>query len=131
MGHVIGIDLGTQSVKVAMVGADGVVEASATRPYAVHSAHPGWAESDPEAWLDAALDAANEVLAVAGARPVGIGLSGQMHGVVLCERVVHLCVEPLPGLTRAVPRRQHASPMYSGSANWRDWVPRPSLASPA
>ncbi|MFZ9987568.1 MAG: xylulokinase [Candidatus Nanopelagicales bacterium] len=85
MGHVIGIDLGTQSVKVAMVGADGVVEASATRPYAVHSAHPGWAESDPEAWLDAALDAANEVLAVAGARPVGIGLSGQMHGVVLCD----------------------------------------------
>lgn len=85
MGHVIGIDLGTQSVKVAIVGVDGVVEASATRPYAVHSAHQGWAESDPDAWLDASLDAAQEVLDATGARPAAIGLSGQMHGVVLCD----------------------------------------------
>jgi len=85
MGHVIGIDLGTQSVKVAIVDSEGSVQASAVRPYAVESASPGWAQSDPQAWLAAALDAAAEVLGRSTAEPVAVGLSGQMHGVVLCD----------------------------------------------
>ena len=85
MRRVVGIDLGTQSVKVAVVSADGAVDSSAVRPYPVDSARPGWAETDPQAWLDAALDAAREALAGSDATPDAIGLSGQMHGVVLCE----------------------------------------------
>jgi xylulokinase len=88
MGHVIGIDLGTMSVKVALVAETGTVIASAVRPYAVESSRPGWAESDPRTWLVAAMDAASEVLsteALGGARPAAVGLSGQMHGVVLCS----------------------------------------------
>ena len=85
MGHVIGIDLGTQSVKVALVDPEGRVEASAVRGYAVESVRPGWAESDPGAWLAGAVDAAQEVLAQSSASPIAIGLSGQMHGVVLCD----------------------------------------------
>lgn len=85
MGHVMGIDLGTQSLKAAMVGADGTVRSSAVRPYAVHSVEAGWAESDPMAWLRAALDAAAEVIEASGEQPAALGLSGQMHGVVLCS----------------------------------------------
>lgn len=85
MGHVVGIDLGTQSVKAALVAPDGQVVASAVRPYAVQSAHPGWAETDPREWHAAALDAAAEVVAGAGEVPIAVGLSGQMHGVVLCD----------------------------------------------
>ena len=85
MRRVVGIDLGTQSVKVAVVDPGGDVVSSAVRPYAVDSVRPGWAETDPQAWLTAALDAAREALAGADAPPDAIGLSGQMHGVVLCE----------------------------------------------
>ena len=82
---VMGIDLGTQSVKAVVVDDAGSVVASASRPYAVSSPQPGWAESDPAAWESAALDAAHEVVSRVGERPVAIGLSGQMHGVVLCD----------------------------------------------
>jgi len=85
MRRVVGIDLGTQSVKVAVVAADGAVQSSAVRPYPVDSARPGWAETAPQAWLDAALDAAREALAGSDTPPDAIGLSGQMHGVVLCD----------------------------------------------
>ena len=85
---ILGIDLGTQSVKVAAVeeGPDGTrVLSSATRPYPVLSPRPGWAESDPSAWLSATSDAAQEVLDGLVERPQAVGLSGQMHGVVLCD----------------------------------------------
>ena len=87
---VLGIDLGTQSVKVAAVeatrdGRDATVVASASRPYPVDSPHPGWAQSDPQAWLAAVSDAAAEVLDRIGDSPVALGLSGQMHGVVLTD----------------------------------------------
>ena len=85
MRSVIGIDLGTQSVKAACVSSDGVVLSSAVRPYAVAAARPGWAETDPHAWLAAAVDAASEARDAADAVPVAVGLSGQMHGVVLCD----------------------------------------------
>ena len=81
----VGIDLGTQSVKVAAVDDDGRVVAAATRPYAVTSPYPGWAESDPAAWLSATVDAADDVVAALGQAPDVVGLSGQMHGVVLCD----------------------------------------------
>ena len=83
MGSVLGIDLGTQSVKVAAVADDGRVLSGSVRAYAVESPHAGWAESDPMAWLDAALDAAGDIADADGASC--IGLSGQMHGVVLCD----------------------------------------------
>ena len=81
---VVGIDLGTQSVKVAAVDDEGRVMSSATRPYAVTSPHPGWAETDPAAWLAATVDAADEVMAGLAQAPDAVGLSGQMHGVVAC-----------------------------------------------
>lgn len=81
----LGIDLGTQSVKVAAVDQAGHLLASASRPYAVQSPQPGWAESDPQAWLSATVDAAREVLDRMPERPLAVGLSGQMHGVVLCD----------------------------------------------
>ena len=81
---VVGIDLGTQSVKVAAVDDEGRVMSSATRPYAVTSPHPGWAETDPAEWLAATVDAADEVMAGLAQAPDAVGLSGQMHGVVAC-----------------------------------------------
>ncbi len=82
---VLGIDLGTQSVKVVGVDADGQILASATRPYRVDAPHQGWAESDPRGWLAACEEAAAAVIDGLPQPPTAVGLSGQMHGVVLCD----------------------------------------------
>ncbi len=82
---VLGIDLGTSSVKVVLSDPAGTVLAQASRDYPVDRRHPGWAETDPADWWRAIRTAVTEVLAAhPGADPAGIGLSGQMHGVVLC-----------------------------------------------
>jgi len=79
----LGIDLGTSSVKVAVVGEDGSVKEVATAAYAMSSPRPGWAETDPEAWWLAARKAVAG-LSVEHLRAIdAIGLAGQMHGVVL------------------------------------------------
>ncbi len=81
----LGIDLGTGSVKAALIDDDGTILAKASRPYAVTAPHAGWAESDPAEWLEATLDVTRRVLAESGATPTSVGFSGQMHGVVLAD----------------------------------------------
>jgi xylulokinase len=83
---VLGIDLGTSGVKVVLTDRSGGVLADSGREYTVDRPHPGWAESDPAAWWSAIRDAVTDVLGQRpAATPVGIGLSGQMHGVVLID----------------------------------------------
>ena len=77
----LGIDLGTLSVKAQLFGAEGEILGEGRAPYPLHTPHEGWAESDPQAWWDATFSAVREAV---GRRTVrGVGLSGQMHGVVL------------------------------------------------
>jgi xylulokinase len=81
----LGIDLGTGSVKAALVDDGGIVLASASRTYPVVAPQPGWAETDPQLWLEAARDVVAQVAAQCGERPTAVGFSGQQHGVVLCD----------------------------------------------
>lgn len=80
----LGIDLGTGSVKVAVVDDEGDVIAKAGRANRVTSPQPGWAESDPQQWLASTQEAAAELLA-GGVAPGRVGFSGQMHGVVVVD----------------------------------------------
>jgi xylulokinase len=83
----LGIDLGTSSVKVVVVGEHGEQLAQADAAYAVHHPVPGWSESVPLDWWNATATAVHEVVAkVPNVRPASIGLSGQMHGVVPTRR---------------------------------------------
>lgn len=82
----LGIDLGTSSVKVAVVDANsGDVISSAAAGYPVHHPEPGAAEQDPEVWWQATIAAVRSALASAASDVSieAIGLSGQMHGTVL------------------------------------------------
>jgi len=80
----LGIDLGTTSVKVALVDAQGAPLAEAHRPFAVRSPHSGWAETPPALWASATREAVAEVLSQRpDLRVMAVGLDGQMHGVVL------------------------------------------------
>ena len=81
----LGIDIGTGSVKVLLLDASGQVLAEESIKYRVISKKPGWAETNPEDWWSAIVRATNQLPGDLRSRVVSIGLSGQMHGVVLTE----------------------------------------------
>src|SRR2546428_2965648 len=90
MQALLGVDLGTTGVKAALFAAeDGHVISSAFVDYPLVHPHPGWAEQDPEQWWRATITAIRSCLTEGVQRGLvpgdvhGIGLSGQMHGVVL------------------------------------------------
>ncbi len=78
----VGLDIGTSSAKAVAIDRDGEVLKVAERPYAPVSPRPGWSEQDPEEWWRAAEDALDEC---GGHHCDGIGLSGQMHGLVALD----------------------------------------------
>jgi xylulokinase len=80
--RVIGIDVGTTSVKAIAVDEGGAVVGTADRSYPVAMEHPGWSEQDPALWWEACGSALDELGAD---RCDGIGLSGQMHGLVALD----------------------------------------------
>jgi xylulokinase len=86
--YVLGIDLGTSSLKAVLLGADGDVAASATRGYQIQSPQPGWAEQDAAHWWAACCEAVRAVLAAPGIDGDGVTaicVGGQMHGTVLLD----------------------------------------------
>lgn len=82
MTALIGLDVGTTGVKALAVSPDGEVLARAERGYDLSSPRPGWSEQDPEDWWRAAQDALG---ALRVPEIAGIGLSGQMHGLVVLD----------------------------------------------
>lgn len=81
----LGIDLGTGSVKALLVGEDGAVLAETSVGYPVDAPQSGWAETDPWAWWQKTVEAVRKVSDGRTREIKGIGFSGQMHGVVLCR----------------------------------------------
>ena len=64
--YLLGIDLGTSSIKVLVVGLDGRVAASGTAEYPILHPQPLHAEQDPQAWWEACVQAVRAALAAAG-----------------------------------------------------------------
>ncbi|KAM3116354.1 xylulokinase [Phormidesmis sp. 146-33] len=81
----LGIDLGTGSVKALLMTIDGTPIAQSSHPYLVNAPHPGWAETNPEDWWSAVAIAVRKAVQNRGNQIQAIGLSGQMHGVVLSD----------------------------------------------
>jgi len=85
----LGIDIGTGGSRALLVDERGAVRAGFTAPHEdMRMERPLWAEQRPENWWDAAVAAIRGVLqqaGVAGSQVKGIGLSGQMHGLVILD----------------------------------------------
>lgn len=88
----VGIDLGTSSVKTLLLRMDGTVLAQATQEYTNAMPHPGWSEQDPEVWVSAAaatvaqaIHDAEQDRTVGRVVPRGMGVTGQMHSFVLVD----------------------------------------------
>ncbi|HEY7706091.1 MAG TPA: xylulokinase [Gaiellaceae bacterium] len=81
MTSLVGLDVGTTGVKALALSPDGEVVGRAEEAYELSTPRPGWAEQDPEDWVLAAERALRRL----GASPEGVGLSGQMHGLVALD----------------------------------------------
>ncbi|UCG25525.1 MAG: xylulokinase [Chloroflexota bacterium] len=84
----LGIDLGTSSVKALVVDENGRILGQGAAEYAIDRPRPEWAEQSPEAWWQATVIAVRAALTGLGERSreiAAIGLSGQMHGTVLMD----------------------------------------------
>src|SRR5215813_6100026 len=89
MTYWLGIDVGTGGTRALLVNAHGKAVHSFTSPHEdIRMERPLWAEQRPENWWEAGKLAIRGVLAEArttGANVRGIGLSGQMHGLVMLD----------------------------------------------
>ena len=88
MRYVIGIDIGTSGTKTVLFDEAGKVVASSTVEYPMYQPQNGYAEQNPADWYNAAVSTIKTVIEKSGVKNtdvVGIGLSGQMHGLVMLD----------------------------------------------
>jgi xylulokinase len=88
MGHVLGIDVSTTATKAVLIDEAGAVVGIGAAEYGFDVPAPLWSEQSPELWWDGAQTAIRSVLAssgVAGGDVAAVGLTGQMHGLVLLD----------------------------------------------
>ncbi len=88
MRYLIGIDLGTSGTKTVLFTEDGKPVASETKEYPLYQPYNGWAEQEADDWVDAAYATIKSVLEQSGVAPediVSLGISGQMHGLVMMD----------------------------------------------
>ncbi|MSV27700.1 MAG: xylulokinase [Bryobacterales bacterium] len=93
----MGIDVGTGGTRALVVDEAGVVRAGFTSAHAeMRMERPLWAEQDPDDWWRAAAEAIRGALdqaGIGGSEIAGIGLSGQMHGLVILDEA-HDVIRP-------------------------------------
>ncbi len=82
---IIGVDIGTQSLKVVLVDDDLDVLSEASEPYSPEYPKPGWAQQDPALWERAIGSTIARALEAVGVKPDavdGVGVAGQLDGCV-------------------------------------------------
>jgi xylulokinase len=86
--YLLGIDIGTSSVKTAVVDAESAaIVHSATQEYPVLQPQPGYAEQNPDDWWNAVVQTVRATTETIDKNAIiGIGLSGQMHGTVCLDQ---------------------------------------------
>lgn len=89
MAYIIGVDIGTSGTKTVLFDEQGTVIASKTIEYPMYQPKNGYAEQDPKDWANAAINTLKAVVSESGVSKddiKGIGLSGQMHGLVMLDK---------------------------------------------
>ena len=89
MAYFIGVDIGTSGTKTVLFHEDGEVVSSYTVEYPMYQPQNGYAEQSPEDWWQATVTSLTAVVRNSGVNKEdikGIGLSGQMHGLVMLDQ---------------------------------------------
>jgi len=88
MAYLLGIDIGTSGTKTLVMEPGGRVAGEAYQAYPILGDRPGWGEQAPGDWWRAACGTVREALrqsGVAASDVAAVGLSGQMHGLVMLD----------------------------------------------
>ena len=88
MAYILGVDIGTSGTKTVLFSEDGTPVASATYEYPLYTPRNGYAEQDPLDWWHASVSGIKDCLNISrvpAEEIKGIGLSGQMHGLVMLD----------------------------------------------
>ena len=86
MAYLLGIDIGTSGTKVIAIDEGGKLVASAGAEYPLSTPRPLWAEQNATDWWDAVCACCRKIVDEIGADNISsIGLSGQMHGLVMLD----------------------------------------------
>jgi len=133
--YLMGIDIGTQSTRAAIIDLDGHVIASASSPQDMLTPRPGWAEQEPRKWWQTTIQNIRQVFsdgAVSQKQILAIGVSGQMHGTVpvnpdgqlLVERVQLWCDKRPAQLVETFTARPETAEAYriAGSPPVSSWL---------
>ena len=86
--YFLGIDSSTTATKAILIDGSGNILGVAASEYGYETPHPLWSEQDPQLWWTAAVASIRQVVKEAGVEPAkvaGIGLTGQMHGLVILD----------------------------------------------
>lgn len=87
MSYFVGIDVGTSATKAALFDEVGSIIATESEEYELIQPNNGWAEQRPLDWKNASINTLKEVVSKVDAKEVkGVGVSGQMHGLVLLDK---------------------------------------------
>lgn len=87
MSYLLGIDIGTSGTKVIAIDEAGKLAATASAEYELLTPKPLWAEQRADDWWRAVCDCCQNIVAQIGAENIsGVGLSGQMHGLVSLDK---------------------------------------------
>ena len=79
----IGVDLGTSAAKLILTDAHAKILKTVSKTYPLDFTAEGKSEQDPRDWLNAVVEGIRELIAFSDAPVAGIGVGGQMHGLVM------------------------------------------------
>lgn len=88
MVYYLGIDIGTSGTKSLVMDAWARVLATATAEHPTYAPKDGWSEQIPDDWWKSTVKSTRGVIRKAGIdgkKIAGVGLSGQMHGLVITD----------------------------------------------
>jgi len=84
----LGLDVSTTGAKALLIDQAGSVVSSATTPLSLSTPHPLWSEQNPEDWWQGVAQSVRQALKqidAPGAAVSAVGLTGQMHGLVVMD----------------------------------------------
>lgn len=118
--YYIGIDLGTSAVKMILVDEEGRILHATVREYPIQMPFPGWSQQRPEDWREAVIAGISELVKnVDRSKVAGIGVSGQMHGLVALDEADRVIRPAIFGMMGALRRRPNGSIIRLGRRDCR------------
>lgn len=85
MATLLGLDVSTTGSTAILIDASGAVVARAANEHPLSTPKPLWSEQNPEDWWTASVKSIRQVIEQSGKTPDAVGLTGQMHGLVMLD----------------------------------------------